>query len=158
MTRPLEDIIEEFESEARTRKPLGLTRVVVGLLASGLALYALYAATQTIPAHYYRVVFLGAALALHRDFFDYVAQKATRRWNPVEVPPASARTIGVMGLGSLGSAVLQRLAAYGFRLRGWNRSRWSAAGTRSTRSRERQWSVSVSANASTTVGSSSGVL
>ena len=63
-----------------------------------------------------------AVLALHRDFFDYVAQKAARVWNPLEVPPASARTIGVMGLGSLGCAVLERLATYGFRLRGWNRS------------------------------------
>ncbi|SFO98184.1 2-hydroxyacid dehydrogenase [Pseudomonas borbori] len=63
-----------------------------------------------------------AVLALHRDFFDYVAAKAARTWDPLEVPPASARTIGVMGMGSLGSAVLQRLANYGFRLRGWNRS------------------------------------
>jgi len=63
-----------------------------------------------------------AVLALHRDFFDYVAQKAAGVWNPLEVPPASARTIGVMGMGSLGCAVLERLAAFGFRLRGWNRS------------------------------------
>lgn len=69
-----------------------------------------------------------AALALHRDFFDYVAQKATRSWNPIEVPSASTRTIGVMGLGSLGSAALQRLAGYGFRLRGWNRSPRSIEG------------------------------
>ena len=63
-----------------------------------------------------------AALALHRDFFDYVAAKAERTWDPLEVPPASARTIGVMGLGVLGQAVLERLATYGFSLRGWNRS------------------------------------
>lgn len=63
-----------------------------------------------------------AVLALHRDFFDYVAHKAARAWDPLEVPPASARTVGVMGLGSLGCAVLERLATFGFRLRGWNRS------------------------------------
>jgi glyoxylate/hydroxypyruvate reductase A len=63
-----------------------------------------------------------AVLALHRDFFDYVAAKAARVWDPLEVPPASARTIGVMGMGALGRAVLERLATYGFRLRGWNRS------------------------------------
>ncbi|PMR66942.1 2-hydroxyacid dehydrogenase [Halomonas heilongjiangensis] len=61
-------------------------------------------------------------LALHRDFFDYVEAKAARTWDPLEVPPASSRTIGVMGMGSLGCAVLERLANYGFRLRGWNRS------------------------------------
>ena len=69
-----------------------------------------------------------AVLALHRDFFDYVAQKAACSWNPIEVPPASARTIGVMGLGSLGCAVLERLASYGFRLRSWNRSPRSIEG------------------------------
>lgn len=69
-----------------------------------------------------------AVLALHRDFFDYVAHKAARSWKPLEVPPASARTVGVMGLGSLGCAVLERLAAYGFRLRGWNRSPRTIAG------------------------------
>jgi glyoxylate/hydroxypyruvate reductase A len=69
-----------------------------------------------------------AVLALHRDFFDYVAQKSARSWTPLEVPPASARTIGVMGLGSLGRAVLERLASYGFRLRGWNRSPRSLQG------------------------------
>lgn len=63
-----------------------------------------------------------SVLALHRDFFDYVDAKATRTWNPLEVPPASSRTIGVMGLGVLGMAVLDRLRSYGFRLRGWNRS------------------------------------
>lgn len=63
-----------------------------------------------------------AVLALHRDFFDYVAAKAARVWDPLEVPPASTRTIGVMGMGALGSAVLERLASYGFDLRGWNRS------------------------------------
>jgi len=63
-----------------------------------------------------------SVLALHRDFFDYVAAKTARVWNPLEVPPASARTIGVMGMGSLGRAVLARLATYGFRLRAWNRS------------------------------------
>lgn len=63
-----------------------------------------------------------AVLALHRDFFDYAQAKAARSWTPLEVPPASSRTIGVMGMGSLGCAVLERLATYGFRLRGWNRS------------------------------------
>jgi len=63
-----------------------------------------------------------AVLALHRDFFDYAEAKAARIWSAIEVPPASARSIGVMGMGVLGRAVLERLATYGFRLRGWNRS------------------------------------
>jgi len=63
-----------------------------------------------------------AVLALHRDLLDYVTSKAARVWAPLEVPPASTRTIGVMGMGILGRAVLERLATYGFQLRGWNRS------------------------------------
>jgi glyoxylate/hydroxypyruvate reductase A len=63
-----------------------------------------------------------AVLALHRNLFDYLSAQAARVWSPIEVPSASARTVGVMGMGSLGCAVLDRLATYGFRLRGWNRS------------------------------------
>jgi glyoxylate/hydroxypyruvate reductase len=63
-----------------------------------------------------------SVLALHRDFFDYVRAQERHVWDPLEVPPAAARTIGVMGLGVLGCAVLKRLATYGFQLRGWNRS------------------------------------
>jgi glyoxylate/hydroxypyruvate reductase A len=63
-----------------------------------------------------------AVLALHRDLFDYLASQEARTWRPLEVPPASARRIGVMGMGVLGQAVLKRLATFGFQLRGWNRS------------------------------------
>lgn len=69
-----------------------------------------------------------SALALHRDLFDYIGQQAAGRWAPIEVAAASDRTIGVMGLGVLGQAVLQRLATFGFRLRGWNRSPREIAG------------------------------
>jgi len=64
-----------------------------------------------------------SVLALHRDLFDYIGAQASGGWDPIEVPPASARRVGVMGLGVLGQAVLERLATFGFRLRGWNRSR-----------------------------------
>lgn len=63
-----------------------------------------------------------AVLALHRDLLDYVRDQADGAWRPVEVRPPSARTVGVMGLGVLGTAVLERLGTFGFRLRGWNRS------------------------------------
>jgi glyoxylate/hydroxypyruvate reductase len=72
-----------------------------------------------------------AVLALHRDYFDYVEAKAKRIWAQLEVPPACARSIGVMGMGVLGRAVLERLATYGFRLRGWNRSLREMAGVES---------------------------
>jgi glyoxylate/hydroxypyruvate reductase A len=63
-----------------------------------------------------------SVLALHRNLFDYVDQRIRAKWQPIPVRPASARTVGVMGLGVLGQSVLQRLAPFGFRLAGWNRS------------------------------------
>jgi glyoxylate/hydroxypyruvate reductase len=72
-----------------------------------------------------------AVLALHRDWFDYAAANAAHNWNPLEVPPASSRRIGVMGMGVLGQAVLGRLGTYGFQLRGWNRSLREMAGVES---------------------------
>ncbi|WP_332771032.1 2-hydroxyacid dehydrogenase [Phenylobacterium sp.] len=69
-----------------------------------------------------------AVLALHRDLFDYQARQARGAWEPIEVRAASARCVGVMGMGVLGQAVLARLAPFGFRLRGWNRSERASEG------------------------------
>jgi len=62
-----------------------------------------------------------SVLALHREFLHY-ARAEPGAWQPVPVRPASSRTVGVMGLGVLGQAVLDRLGTYGFRRRAWNRS------------------------------------
>lgn len=67
-------------------------------------------------------------LALHRNLFDYVDQRARAQWQPIAVRSAAARTVGVMGLGVLGQAVLERLAPFGFRLAGWNRSQKTLPG------------------------------
>ncbi len=77
----VEEIIEEFETEARTRKLSGVSRLLVGVAASALSLYALYAATQTIPAHVYRVVFLAAALGL-----TFLYYPPARRWRTRATP------------------------------------------------------------------------
>lgn len=69
-----------------------------------------------------------SVLALHRDLFDYVRMQPAGAWDPVEVLPASARSVGVMGLGVLGQAVLDRLGTFGFQRYGWNRSARQIAG------------------------------
>ncbi len=69
-----------------------------------------------------------ATLALHRDMIGYREDQRERRWSPVKSRPASGRTVGVMGLGMLGQAVLDRLAAFGFPLHGWSRSPHDIAG------------------------------
>ena len=63
-----------------------------------------------------------SVLTLHRDFFDYARQQAARVWQPLPVRPAASRRIGVLGLGMLGRAVLERLALFGFPCAGWSRS------------------------------------
>ena len=69
-----------------------------------------------------------ATLAVHRDLVAYVAQQRQQRWEPIRVRSAPSRRVGVMGLGVLGQAVLASLAAFGFQLAGWSRSRHAIAG------------------------------
>ena len=68
-----------------------------------------------------------AVLALHRDLVHFIAQQREQAWREIQVVSASSRRVGVMGLGLLGQAMLERLKAFGFPLAGWNRSPRSIA-------------------------------
>jgi glyoxylate/hydroxypyruvate reductase A len=63
-----------------------------------------------------------AVLTIHRDVAAYAAQQARQEWKARHVRPASSRRIGVLGLGMLGTAVLERLRLFGFDCAGWSRS------------------------------------
>jgi glyoxylate/hydroxypyruvate reductase A len=63
-----------------------------------------------------------SVLALHRNLIDYFRAQAAGAWQAIEVAPASERSVGVMGLGVLGQAVLERLGSFGYSRYGWNRS------------------------------------
>lgn len=65
---------------------------------------------------------LFAVLALHRDILTYQGDQRVGRWQPLPLVHASQRRIGVMGVGNLGRAALDRLRLLGFQLSGWNRS------------------------------------
>lgn len=69
-----------------------------------------------------------AVLDLHRDRPTYRRQQTMRQWRPLPVRTADERCVGVLGLGSLGQAVLQGLSPFGFRLAGWSRTRHAIDG------------------------------
>jgi glyoxylate/hydroxypyruvate reductase len=64
-----------------------------------------------------------AVLGLHRDMPAYRRAQQERRWQEMDVRTASERRVGVLGLGSLGQAVLEKLVSFGFDCAGWSRSR-----------------------------------
>ncbi len=64
----------------------------------------------------------------HRNRPYQAAAQARGEWDAIEVPPATQRRVGVMGMGNLGMAAAQTLSSLGFETVGWARSPREAAG------------------------------
>lgn len=71
---------------------------------------------------------LWAVLSYHRDMFRYARQQAEHIWEGT--PNISARhfRVGVMGMGALGSPVLEKLSELGYVCSGWSRKRHEVPG------------------------------
>ncbi len=62
-----------------------------------------------------------SVLTHHRFMLDYAAQQRAKVWREISQIAASQRRVGIMGLGVLGSAVADALAALEFDVAGWSR-------------------------------------
>jgi glyoxylate/hydroxypyruvate reductase len=65
---------------------------------------------------------LHAVLHFQRRAGAYLRQQAHAVWQPRQQLPPQRWPVGVMGLGTIGRAVAQRLAANGFPVSGWSRT------------------------------------
>jgi len=65
---------------------------------------------------------LAHVLAAHRQHDVYRRAQSEQAWSPQPQPYAPARTVVVLGLGTLGTAVAQAIARAGFRVVAWNRT------------------------------------
>lgn len=65
---------------------------------------------------------LYAALHFHRHFDVYERYQRERRWEELPLPHTAERQVGVMGLGEIGADCARKIAALGFRVRGWSRT------------------------------------
>jgi glyoxylate/hydroxypyruvate reductase A len=64
----------------------------------------------------------------HRRMGEFGELQRRREWTYLPEPAAREVRVGLMGLGVLGSAAAQALAPFGYRLRGWSRTRKTLAG------------------------------
>ena len=70
------------------------------------------AMTESVLAH---------VLDWHRHHYRYRAQQAERQWRRRKQYLASDRTVGILGMGELGSDAARRLLALGFNVAGYSR-------------------------------------
>lgn len=61
-------------------------------------------------------------VVLHRKLKTYIGQQADAAWLPLPVRQAAQQRIGILGLGMLARAVIERLKPFGFPLAAWSRS------------------------------------
>ncbi|SDZ82636.1 glyoxylate/hydroxypyruvate reductase A [Desulfuromusa kysingii] len=65
---------------------------------------------------------MAGVLEQFRRFKDYRQQQSEKRWAELEIPHISELCVGIMGCGEIGRFVGNKLADFGFTVRGWSRT------------------------------------
>ncbi len=81
-------------------------------LARMIDLGMVAAMTESVVAH---------VLDYHRHHYFYRARKLEKKWERLPQYMTSDRTVGILGMGELGTAVAERLLQFGFKVAGWKR-------------------------------------
>ncbi len=97
----------------------GVERLVRDLGASGVPIVRL---VDPELARTMAEAVLAWTYYLQRDMPAYRRQQEAGTWRQLAYRPPGATTIGILGLGTLGSAAAERLVGAGFRVAAWSRS------------------------------------
>jgi glyoxylate/hydroxypyruvate reductase A len=73
---------------------------------------------------------LYSTLYFHRRMDVYERFQREQRWEELPLPHTPMRRVGIMGLGEIGADCARKVAALGFPVRGWSRTRKQIAGVR----------------------------
>lgn len=96
------------------RRDAAVCRVVDPQVSAGMAEYVAW-----------------GVLHYHRGLDQVLAAQASQRWSRPAQTPAARRTVGILGLGTIGALVATMLQRFGFAVRGWSRSPKQIDGLRS---------------------------
>ena len=91
-----------------------------GTLPAGVPIIRLQDAGMALQMEEYAVA---CVMRYFRRFDEYQLQQQGKRWQYLAPYTYEEFTVGVMGLGILGSKVAQRLASLGFKVKGWSQTK-----------------------------------
>jgi len=111
--------VDHLLSDPQLPDNVPIVRIVDAGMADQMSEYALY-----------------GVLHFHRSMQSYAEQQRQGVWRQLPGVPAFQRTVGVMGLGVMGSDLVRKLAPLGFRLLGWSRTPQSIPGVTTFHGRE----------------------
>jgi len=97
--------IDHIVADPELPRQLPLCRIVDTTMAAGMKAYVSWAVVQH-----------------HRGMRAYVASSAAQKWEEQPVVSPRRHRVGIAGLGTLGMACAEALAAIGYPVRGWSRN------------------------------------